>query len=190
MNWPGRTVLQSREEQVLHDVLREELAGLPAASPRETKQALREAVARRGVKLTPEAPTPIGRCAREPGRPDRGADHHPADDALPDPPGAAARDQAQAARKGQSGDRSAADGRADRDAFALRGPRHHQSVQRDGLDPAGTVPALAVELPPLADRLGGAAHHHPRQAVAGEDDPLRALDLPRRQEAPLFRERI
>ena len=61
MNWRGRTVLQSREEQVLHDVLREELAGLPAASPLETKRALREAVARRGVKLTPEEPTPPGR---------------------------------------------------------------------------------------------------------------------------------
>jgi hypothetical protein len=61
MNWRGRTVLQSREEAVLHDVLREELAGLPAASPGETKRALREAVARRGVKLTPEAPTPLGR---------------------------------------------------------------------------------------------------------------------------------
>jgi len=61
MNWPGRTVVQSREEQVLHDVLREELALLPAASPGETKQALREAVARRGVKLTPQAPTPPGR---------------------------------------------------------------------------------------------------------------------------------
>ncbi|MGZ8295783.1 MAG: hypothetical protein ACXWU4_01295 [Allosphingosinicella sp.] len=60
MNWRGRTVLQSREEAVLHDVLREELAGLPAASPGETKRALREAVARRGVKLTPEAPTSIG----------------------------------------------------------------------------------------------------------------------------------
>ncbi|HLL29623.1 MAG TPA: hypothetical protein VK403_01375, partial [Allosphingosinicella sp.] len=33
--------------------------------PRETQRALREAVARRGVKLTPEAPTPIGhRLAR------------------------------------------------------------------------------------------------------------------------------
>ncbi len=62
MNWPGRTVLQSREEKVLHDVLREELAGLPAAAPRETKRALREAVDRRGVKLTPEAPTPLGRA--------------------------------------------------------------------------------------------------------------------------------
>jgi hypothetical protein len=62
MNWPGRTVLQSREEAVLHDVLREELARLPAAGPRETKLALREAVARRGVKLTPEAPTPPGRA--------------------------------------------------------------------------------------------------------------------------------
>jgi hypothetical protein len=61
MNWRGRTVLQSREEQVLHDVLREELAGLPAASPLETKRALREAVARRGVKLTPGEPTPPGR---------------------------------------------------------------------------------------------------------------------------------
>src|SRR5687767_7888198 len=50
MNWRGRTVLQSREEKVLHDVLREELAALPAASPRETKRALREAVERRGVK--------------------------------------------------------------------------------------------------------------------------------------------
>ncbi len=62
MNWPGRTVLQSREEQVLHEVLREELTGLPAAPPRETKRALREAVARREVKLTREAPTPIGRA--------------------------------------------------------------------------------------------------------------------------------
>lgn len=61
MNWTGRTVLQSREEEVLHQVLREELAGLPAAAPRETKRALREAVARRAVKLTPEAPTPPGR---------------------------------------------------------------------------------------------------------------------------------
>jgi hypothetical protein len=60
INWLGRTVVQSREEAVLHDVLREELAALPAASPRETKEKLREAVARRGVKLTPEAPTPIG----------------------------------------------------------------------------------------------------------------------------------
>lgn len=60
MNWRGRTVLQSREEAVLHDVLREELAGLPPASPGETKSALREAVARRGVTLTPEPPTPIG----------------------------------------------------------------------------------------------------------------------------------
>lgn len=58
MNWPGRTVVQSREEQVLHEVLSEELARLPAAPPRETKQALREAVARRGVKLTPQARTP------------------------------------------------------------------------------------------------------------------------------------
>ena len=58
MNWRGRTVVQSREEQVLHDVLREELSALPAASPRETKRALREAVARRGVKLTPRDPTP------------------------------------------------------------------------------------------------------------------------------------
>jgi hypothetical protein len=61
MNWRGRTVLQSREEAVLHGVLREELAQLPAATPRETRRALREAVARRGVKLTPHAPTPIGR---------------------------------------------------------------------------------------------------------------------------------
>lgn len=61
MNWRGRTVLQSREEQVLHDVLREELAALPDSSPGETKRALREAVARRGVKLTPEEPTPPGR---------------------------------------------------------------------------------------------------------------------------------
>lgn len=61
INWLGRTVLQSREEQALHDVLREELSGLPAASPRETKRALREAVARRGVKLTPAEPTPPGR---------------------------------------------------------------------------------------------------------------------------------
>jgi len=61
MNWAGRTVLQSREEAVLHDVLREALAELPAASPGETKRALREAVARRGVTLTPEAPTPLGR---------------------------------------------------------------------------------------------------------------------------------
>jgi hypothetical protein len=61
MNWPGRTVLQSREEQVLHEVLREELAALPATSPRATRQALRDAVARRGVKLTPPEPTPLGR---------------------------------------------------------------------------------------------------------------------------------
>jgi hypothetical protein len=60
MNWPGRTVLQSREERVLHDVLREELAALPAGSPGETRQALREAVARRGVTLTPHAPIPLG----------------------------------------------------------------------------------------------------------------------------------
>ncbi|MEA3036578.1 MAG: hypothetical protein QOH04_2350 [Sphingomonadales bacterium] len=60
INWRGRTVLQSREEAVLHDVLREELAALPAASPRETKEKLRQSVARRGVKLTPEAPTPLG----------------------------------------------------------------------------------------------------------------------------------
>jgi hypothetical protein len=62
MNWPGRTVVQSREERVLHEVLQEELAALPAASPQETKRALREAVARRGVKLTPPAPTPPGRA--------------------------------------------------------------------------------------------------------------------------------
>jgi len=62
MNWPGRTVLQSREEEVLHQVLREELEGLPVASPQETKRALREAVDRRGVKLTPEARTPPGRA--------------------------------------------------------------------------------------------------------------------------------
>ncbi len=62
MNWPGRTVLQSREEKILHDALREELAGLPAAAPRETKKALREAIARRGVKLTPKAPTPLGQA--------------------------------------------------------------------------------------------------------------------------------
>ncbi|MFL6843966.1 MAG: hypothetical protein ACJ8ER_03700 [Allosphingosinicella sp.] len=61
MNWPGRTVLQSLEEKVLHEVLREELAALPPGPCRETKQKLREAVARRGVKLTPEAPTPLGR---------------------------------------------------------------------------------------------------------------------------------
>jgi hypothetical protein len=61
MNWRGRTVLQSREERVLHEVLREELAALPAASPGETRRALREAVARRGVKLTPEEPTAPGR---------------------------------------------------------------------------------------------------------------------------------
>ncbi|MGA9582446.1 MAG: hypothetical protein WBR13_10815 [Allosphingosinicella sp.] len=61
MNWPGRTVVQSREEEVLHRVLREELARLPAGSPGETKRALREAVARRDIKLTPEASTPIGR---------------------------------------------------------------------------------------------------------------------------------
>src|SRR4051812_10524261 len=60
MNWRGRTVLQSREEQILHEVLREELAALLPASPRETRRALQEAVARRGVKLTPQAPTPIG----------------------------------------------------------------------------------------------------------------------------------
>jgi hypothetical protein len=60
INWLGRTVVQSREEAVLHDVLREELAALPTASPRETKEKLREAVARRGVTLTPEAPTSIG----------------------------------------------------------------------------------------------------------------------------------
>ena len=61
INWRGRTVVQSREEAALHEVLREELAALPAAPPRETKRALREAVARRGVTLTPEAPTSIGR---------------------------------------------------------------------------------------------------------------------------------
>ena len=60
MNWPGRTVVQSREEAVLHTVLREELAKLPPAEPHDTRQALREAVARRGVKLSPEAPTPLG----------------------------------------------------------------------------------------------------------------------------------
>jgi hypothetical protein len=62
MNWPGRTVLQSREERILHEVLQEELAALPPASPRDTKRALREAVARRGVELTPEAPTSPGRA--------------------------------------------------------------------------------------------------------------------------------
>lgn len=60
VNGVGRTVLQVREEAMLHRMLREELARMKPGPPRDTADALREAVRQRGVRLTAPARTPLG----------------------------------------------------------------------------------------------------------------------------------
>jgi hypothetical protein len=71
VNWVGRTVVQVREEAALHTALSAELAIARAegvAAPLELRRRLRDAVAARGLTLTPEAPTPLPWLLRHLGR--------------------------------------------------------------------------------------------------------------------------
>ena len=122
---------------------------------------------------------------------------------LPAAAGDAARALAASRRRGRALDRAAAHPRAPRPGPGHpprpgrrradrrpRGSRRAELVHRRRPGQAGPVPAPDLDRAPVGRRLGDAASVRACRPGRGEDDPLRPLGVPRRQEPPGLREQL
>ena len=75
-------------------------------------------------------------------------------------------------------------------ARGARGPPRPQPVHGGRPRQARAVPAPDAERRPLRAQLHDAPHLQPRQPLRRQDDPLRALGLPRRQAADVLRQQL